>query len=71
MSTAQASEYLGVGLLTLYKLIDRGQIPAFKIGRVIRLQRQDVVEFVETRRIEPGSLDHLYPRGGTEWEEAR
>jgi len=61
MSTKQASTYLGVNLRTLYRFIDEGGLPAFKFGRVIRLRQQDIEAFVESARIAPGSLEHLYP----------
>jgi excisionase family DNA binding protein len=61
MSTKEASDYLGINLRTLYRLIDEGGLPAYKFGRVIRLKTEEVVGFVESARIEPGSLDHLYP----------
>ena len=32
----EAAEYLGVMPRTVYRRIDLGEIPAFKIGRVIR-----------------------------------
>ena len=44
-----------------YGFIDKGQIPAYKLGRVIRLKREDVDAFLESQRITPGSLSHLYP----------
>ena len=31
------------------------------MGRVIRLQAQDIDIFIEHMRIAPGSLEHLYP----------
>jgi hypothetical protein len=31
------------------------------MGRVIRLQGQDIESFIERMRIAPGSLEHLYP----------
>lgn len=61
MSTKQAAAYLGVNLRTLYRFIDEGGLPAFKFGRVIRLRQHDVEAFVESARIAPGSLEHLYP----------
>lgn len=61
MSTAEAARYLGVNTRTLYRLIDEGDLPAYKLGRVIRLQERDVVDFVERSRIEPGTLEHLHP----------
>lgn len=61
MSTKEAAEYLGVTLRSLYRFIDEGMVPAYKFGRVIRLQEADVDRFIESSRIAPGSLEHLYP----------
>lgn len=46
---------------TLYRFIDEGQLPAYKMGRVIRLQAHEVDAFIERARIVPGTLEHLYP----------
>jgi excisionase family DNA binding protein len=66
MSTGDAADYLGVGLRTLYKFIDDGRVPAYKMGRVIRLKRHEVDAFIESTRIQPGTLEHLRaePRPG-------
>jgi len=56
MSTADAAEYLGVQSRTLYRFIDEGRLPAYRFGRVIRLKRGDVDDFVQSCRIEPGTL---------------
>jgi excisionase family DNA binding protein len=61
LSTAEASERLGVTLRTLYRLVDEGRLPAYKIGRVIRVKEADVDAFIESSRIQPGTLAHLYP----------
>lgn len=61
LSTAEAARRLGIGARTLYRLIDEGQIPAYKFGRVIRLQEREVDAFIDNARIKPGSLEHLYP----------
>jgi len=61
MSTREACEHLGVTLRTLYRFIDEGELPAYKMGRVIRLQAADVTRFIERKRIAPGTLEHLYP----------
>ena len=65
LSTAEASKRLGIGLRTLYRLIDEGQLPAYKIGRVIRLREHEVEEFIAGSRIRPGELEHLYPEPKT------
>lgn len=61
MGTREACERLGVTLRTLYRFIDEGQLPAYKMGRVIRVQASDIEDFISRMRIEPGSLEHLYP----------
>ena len=61
LSTAEASTRLGVTTRTLYRFIDEGQLPAYRFGRVIRLKADEVDRFIESCRIEPGTLEHLYP----------
>ena len=61
IGTPEACARLGVTLRTLYRFIDEGQLPAYKMGRVIRLQAHEVDAFIDKARIVPGTLDHLYP----------
>ena len=61
LSSKEAASRIGVTQRTLYRFIDEGQIPAYRIGRVIRLQRPDVESFIEQSRVQPGTLKHLYP----------
>ncbi|MEX0835533.1 MAG: helix-turn-helix domain-containing protein [Nitriliruptor sp.] len=60
LSTKEAARRLGIANRTLYRLIDEGQVTAYKFGRVIRIQESDVEGFIEAARIAPGSLEHLY-----------
>jgi len=61
LSTGEAAARLGITPRTLYRFVDEGQLPAYRFGRVIRLQAADVDRFIEACRIEPGTLEHLYP----------
>jgi len=61
LSTSEAALRLGITARTLYRFIDEGQLPAYRFGRVIRLQQREVDEFIERSRIQPGTLEHLYP----------
>ena len=70
LSTKEACERLGVTLRTLYRLIDEGGLPAYKMGRLIRLQRAEVDAFIDGARIAPGELSHLYPSETSETEPA-
>ena len=56
-----AAQHVGLYLTTLYKLIDEGDLPAYKIGRVrIRIRRVDLDDSLDRSRIQPGDLVHLY-----------
>ena len=68
LGTAEAARRLGITPRTLYRFIDEGQLPAYRFGRVIRLKEGEVDAFVETCRIAPGTLEHLYPEtvGGSD-----
>lgn len=61
LSTKDAAARLGVTTRTLYRFIDEGDLVAYRFGRVIRLQQTDVDNYIASCRIEPGTLDHLYP----------
>lgn len=61
LSTLKAADRMGITTRTLYRFIDRGDLPAYRFGRVIRLRLSDVDAFIEDCRVEPGSLEHLYP----------
>lgn len=61
LGTREAAAYLGVNLRTLYRLIDAGELSAYRFGRVIRVKTEDVELFLQSAKIAPGSLDHLYP----------
>jgi excisionase family DNA binding protein len=69
LSTREAARRLGITTRTLYRLIDGGQIPAYKFGRVIRLQEAEVEAFIDQARIQPGALEHLYADGSTPADE--
>lgn len=61
LGTVAASSYLGVTPRTLYRLIDQDRIPAYQMGRVIRLKGEDLEAYLLQVRIKPGALRHLHP----------
>ena len=61
LSTAEAARRLDVTPRTLYRFIDEGQLPTYRFGRVIRLNEAEVDSIIDSCRIEPGTLEHLYP----------
>ena len=57
LNTVESARRLGITPRTLRRFIDEGDIPAYRFGRVIRLKESEVAEFIESCRIQPGSLD--------------
>jgi len=60
LSSREAARRLGLTPRTLYRLIDIGDLPAYRFGRVIRLKGYDLDAFVERSRIAQGQLKHLH-----------
>lgn len=61
INTHEAAQRLGITTRTLYRFIDQGQLNAYRFGRVFRLQLSDIETFIESCKVEPGTLKHLYP----------
>jgi excisionase family DNA binding protein len=70
LGTPKAAKYLGAHLRLLYKLIDTGQIPAYRVGRVMRVRIANLDAFLVATRVEPGTLGHLHAgRPAPSWGE--
>ena len=61
LGSGKAAAILSVSSRTLYRFIDEGLMTGYRFGRVIRVKRQDLMDFIEACRIVPGTLKHLYP----------
>ena len=57
LNTKESARRLGITPRTLYRFIDDGKIPAYRLGRVIRLKESEVADFIEPSRIVPGTLE--------------
>jgi excisionase family DNA binding protein len=51
MSAEEVMEFLSVGKNTLYVLLTRGEINAFKIGKVWKIPRKSIEEYIENKVI--------------------
>lgn len=61
ISTTETARRLGMNVRTLYGFIDRGELPAYRFGRVIRVKVADLEAFIEACRIQPGTLGSTNP----------
>ena len=48
----ELSEYLDIKKSTLYSLVSNGDLPHYRIGRIIRFKRTDIESWLENHRIE-------------------
>jgi excisionase family DNA binding protein len=53
LGTEEAARRLGITTRTLRRFIESGRLPAYRIGRVIRLKLSDLDAFLDASRILP------------------
>lgn len=57
VSTDEIAEYLGVKRDTIYKWIDRHNLPAHKVGRLWKFRKDEIDEWIES-----GNQHHDYSK---------
>jgi excisionase family DNA binding protein len=50
MSPAELQAWLGCGRTKVYELLQSNEIRSYRIGRLVRVRREDVEEFLERNR---------------------
>lgn len=50
MSPADLQTWLGCGRTKCYELLQTGEIPSYRIGRLVRIRKEDVEEYLERHR---------------------
>ncbi len=53
LTVLELHNWIGLGRSKAYELIQTGEIPSYRIGRVIRIRRQDVEDWLEKNRYRP------------------
>lgn len=49
----EVSEYLHIKPATLYAKVGAGDLPHYKVGRLVRFKREDIDQWMETHRRDP------------------
>lgn len=49
LTTKQVQEILGIGRISVYNLIESGQIKAFQIGRTYKIPKISIINFLKER----------------------
>jgi excisionase family DNA binding protein len=50
ISLNELQEFLGIGRTTAYDLVTSGDLPAVRIGRIIRISKQDLTDWLERQK---------------------
>jgi excisionase family DNA binding protein len=53
MTVKEVAKYLHVVQLTVYRMIDRGDLPAIKVGSRWRIRRQDLEDHLKRSTSQP------------------
>ncbi len=53
LSIPEVCQALGMGRSWVYRRLKSGEIPSVKLGRNIKVKRQDLEEYLESRRYRP------------------
>lgn len=53
LTVKEVARYLKMGIVTTYKLIQEGKIPAFKIGKQWRVKKEDLLRYIELQKLAP------------------
>jgi excisionase family DNA binding protein len=53
LTTREVARYLHVVPITIYRMIDRGDLPAIKVGHVWRIRRQDLEDYLRRSASQP------------------
>jgi excisionase family DNA binding protein len=49
-SPKELQEWLGCGRTKIYELLQSGEIPSYRIGRLVRVRKEDIELFLERSR---------------------
>jgi excisionase family DNA binding protein len=50
-TVSQLADLLQLTEMTIYRMVNRGDLPCYAIGRVKRFRHNDIEQFLESRRV--------------------
>lgn len=53
LTVEEVARYLRMSKLTVYRLLQEGKIPSFKVGKQWRLKKQDLHTYLEQQKHQP------------------
>ena len=49
MTVTEAAKYLRIGRNTAYNLVDSGKLPSIRLGKQIRIYKDDLIDLLHSR----------------------
>ena len=50
LNAMEVAELLNITKNTVYELVKRGEIPAYKVGKKLRIDKSDVKEYIDNQK---------------------
>lgn len=57
-TVSQLADLLQLTEMTIYRMVNRGELPCYMIGRIKRFRQRDIEQFLESRRVASRSERH-------------
>lgn len=57
MTLREVAQYLKITERTLYRLVQEGKVPAFRVGNAWRFRRSDLDRWIAQQTLDSGSSD--------------
>ena len=54
LSAKQAGDILGINAKTVIRMAESGELPVYRVGKLLKFKRSEVEAYFESRRILPG-----------------
>ncbi len=58
LGVQEASKLIGVSADFIYKLTMQKRIPHYKLGKLLKFKRSEILQFMEGKRVEPCKSDY-------------
>jgi excisionase family DNA binding protein len=68
LTTDELAEYLRVDVVTIRRLVNRGELPAYRIGSEYRFSSSDVENYLQRQRVTAGATEATDPSSGASKE---
>lgn len=62
LTVSQLADLLQLTEMTIYRMVNRGELPCYAIGRIKRFRQRDIEQFLEGHRSPAGVRQSTEPR---------